>query len=226
MALKTHAVLTGDLVRSGVMSPRTLDRVRREVSAAAERLEALGTGVVRGEPDFFRGDAWQMLLAEPRYALHAALSIRSRLIAKGLADTRIAMGFGAVRSVSRKRISLSTGEAFSLSGAALDAMPSRARLVAAFPAAAAEVGGWVDAVARLCDAIAGRWTARQAQIVALAILNPGATQTELAGKLRPAIAQQTLARALAAAGWPGLEAALDRFGSYHWEAPAGRRIQP
>ncbi len=216
MPARLYTVFTGDLVRSSDLSATELAEARREVKAAAGRLSRLSAKLVRGEPDFFRGDAWQMLVTDPRFALHAALYIRAGLIAGGVGDTRIAMGFGTIKRANTQRVSLSTGDAFSRSGAALDQMPRRARMTAALPG---EPGGWVGAVVRLCDVLVGQWTARQAEVVGWALLNPDATQEQLATMSDEQASRQAVAKALAGAGWDGVRAALVQFESCHWKSP-------
>ncbi len=210
---KLYVAFTGDLVKSSRLSPNELTKARRAVTGAAGRLAKFDARLVRGKPEFFRGDAWQMLVTDPAQSLRAALYIRSCLIAGRLCDTRIAMGFGTVKRVNAKRISLSTGEAFTRAGEVLDGMPAKARMDAAAPG---EVGGWIRTVVRLCDVMVDEWTARQAEMVGVALMNPDATQNELASMVRPSVTQQTYARGVTGAGWEGLNRALAQFDEFDW----------
>jgi len=216
MAGRLYVALTGDLVGSRELSGSRLGRVRREVIAAVDRLGRLDRSIVRGRPEFFRGDAWQALIGRPEHGLRAALYLRSALIARDLGDTRIGIGIGPVRKIHPKRVSLSTGPAFTCSGEALDEMPAKFRMNARLAEADAAVAGWIGAVVRLCDVVAGGWTARQAQIVGLALLHPGATHQDLADRLRPRASRQLVTKTLAANGWDGLAAALEQFEKFDW----------
>jgi len=128
----------------------------------------------------------------------------------------IGIGIGPVRKIHPKRVSLSTGPAFTCSGEALDEMPAKFRMNARLAEADAAVAGWIGAVVRLCDVVAGGWTARQAQIVGLALLHPGATHQDLADRLRPRASRQLVTKTLAANGWDGLAAALEQFEKFDW----------
>ena len=83
--------------------------------------------LVKGKPEFFRGDAWQLLLTDPAMAMRVGILLRASLLAGGLADSRIAIGLGEVEQISSERVSLSTGQAFILAGKALDNMTRYSR---------------------------------------------------------------------------------------------------
>lgn len=220
---RLYAVLTGDLVRSSALDKKELDAVRRDLFTAAGAINQAGWAggkLLRGEPEFFRGDAWQLLLTDPRWALRAAIYVRAALRAQGLADTRIAIGIGAVDSVSRTRVSLSRGEAFSLSGHVLDNMSPRFRMAIAVPEGSRATGGWLSAVVALCDCIISRWQVRQAQVTSLICLHKSASHADIARLIKPRrISQQAVSKALGTAGWSGLEQAMDRFEAVSWQQP-------
>lgn len=157
-----HAVLTGDLVRSSALSDDAMARAREIVLATVAEVAglgwdamstntsapggseeagtaplALGRRPVRaGSAEFFRGDSWQCLLVEPRWALRVAVLVRVTLLSTLKVDTRVSIGIGAVETVSPDRISLSRGEAFTLSGEGLDRkMGARYRLAISIPEA-------------------------------------------------------------------------------------------
>ena len=162
------AVLTGDIVASSSMSEDALRRVREIVLGSVEAINSWEKDAVSGKPDFFRGDSWQLLLRNPQYLLRASLLIRSRLLATGAADTRVAIGVGTVSEIDESKISLSSGEAFSLSGHALDKMKDE-RMVLAMAPAFSEISDFAAAVVRVCDAMVSGWTARQAEITGIAL---------------------------------------------------------
>ncbi len=209
-----YAVLTGDLVNSSSLSPIELNTARDRLKQASDELNHWENRTLRGKIDFFRGDAWQLLLAKPKWAMRCAVYLRASLLSQGMVDTRIAVGIGEVDSISRKRTSLSIGESFTLSGQALDSLPRRLRFTITLSPQSGHLAGWVAIAARLCDALIVHWTARQAEVV-LGMLR-GLTQEEVANQLDPPISQPTANKALIGADWHALEPALKHFESFDW----------
>ncbi|HCT43622.1 MAG: hypothetical protein CMJ35_12990 [Phycisphaerae bacterium] len=225
-ANKLYAVLTGDLVKSTSRSKAEIDRARKSLAKVVDELESAPwdrrpTSLVRGDPEFFRGDSWQMLLTDPRWALRVAVVIRLTLQIQAKCDTRVSIGLGTVSSISSKQVSLSRGEAFTLSGHGLDEeMGSRYRLAISVPHDGDNPsGGWLGVVARLCDSVMIQWQGRQLEVVRFACLYPGASQADIAEMLRPKVSQQSVAKTMQRAGWYGFQDALERFESAHWLQP-------
>lgn len=219
------AVLAGDLVGSSGLSSEQLDHVRASLRLAADEVRGWKRGLVRGSPDFFRGDAWQMLLAEPKWALRAAVFLRASLIGGELADTRVVIGIGTVDSVNTTKISLSTGQAFTLAGEGLDGLTQHFRMSIELPKEASELAAWVSVVGRLCGMAMGHWTSRQAQIIRIALAPGGPTQAEIAERLDPPISKQAVAKSMAGADWHGLRLALKQFEATSWREVCCRRIE-
>ena len=65
-----------------------------------------------------------------------------------------------------------------LSGEALDRMPAAFNMSAGPPELAAP--GGITTTIRLCDVIVGHWTARQAEVIGVLLLDPQATQAAFA----------------------------------------------
>lgn len=200
--MSTCAVLTGDLVGSSRLPDDSLQNARAAVIAAAETLPTWTEGLLGSKPEFFRGDSWQLLLMHPGYFLRAAVAIRARLRAGDDSwDTRISVGIGRVTRVDKTRTSLSSGEAFLLSGQALDRMTPGSKLAVSTPKIDASKAhrAWpmLDPVAQLCSAIVDDWTSKQAEVAALAINPETPTQAEIADRL--GITQQAVSKALTAA---------------------------
>jgi hypothetical protein len=213
---ETYAVLTGDLVKSsrltGDLSRSAMGRLRKRADDFAE----LHPNTVVGRMDTFRHDSWQLLLERPELAFRTALFLRASLKmdsdAETKYDTRISIGIGTVEAVSKRRISDSRGEAFSLSGQGLDAMESR-RLV--FMPGEKHDPFWMGLERGgipLLDCVAGDWTPTESRAVYGAI--NGWTQEESAkrwpasertGK-RPT--RQAVAYSLFRAHWNVIEAVL------------------
>jgi hypothetical protein len=152
-------VLTGDLKASSDLDAATLEFARGEVAAAVDAVAVGRSDAVAGGPEFFRGDSWQLALRDAGLALRIAVLARARLRTRAQTDTRIGIGVGAVERLHPERVSLSTGEAFVLSGRALDAIgPRDPDLAIALPATLSSLEGWVNATLAFCDDAVSDWS--------------------------------------------------------------------
>lgn len=212
MAEPLYAVLTGDLIKSSHLSTAELANARDVLLAAVGDMAKWQKGLVVGKAEFFRGDAWQVLLADPARSLRAALFLRARLKSHRAADTRVAIGLGTVEDISRKRVSLSRGEAFVRSGQALDHLPALVRMTIALPSPSGPAGQrWLPIVLQFCDTLASSWQPRQAEIVALALLPEDLRHDQIARRLHSEVTKQAVAKSLRGAHWYALKAAIDEF---------------
>lgn len=203
-----YAVLKGDIVGSTKLSTQGLSSVLNQLRKGVETFSEQYRGAVYGMMDVFSGDSWQLLMPDWRRSPRAALYLRAvvKSEAEIKIDTRIAIGWGMVDadSLKQNRITESTGEAFTRSGHTLEKMAKHARL--AFDGGEAGLP-LVRASLALADELAGRWTPKQAQAVALALL--GQKQDAIAsasGKKQP-----TVYKALRSAGWRGIETFLEEI---------------
>lgn len=217
-----YAVLTGDLIKSGRLGASELEAAREQLLSAAGEIKAWRKGLVQGRSEFFRGDSWQVCLADPRLSLRAALFLRARLRQQGLADSRLAIGIGPVEQIVSRRVSLSTGEAFVVSGLALDRLPAAASMtVAASTTVAASGSGtnaatWLAVIAELCGALVGQSRPRQSAVLALALDPRKWTQEQIATRLDPPATQQAVNKALSGVQWAALRSALETFETASW----------
>lgn len=209
------AVLTGDIVASSSMSEDTLRRIREIVFGSVEAINGWEEDVVSGKPEFFRGDSWQLLLRKPQYLLRASLLIRARLLATGAADTRIAAGVGTVSNIEESKISLSSGEAFSLSGHALDKMKDE-RMVLAMAPAFRDISDFAVAVVRVCDAMVSDWTARQAEITGIALEAGMESHAAIVSRLRQPVSVQSIGKTLRSVHFDAVTGALSAFEKGAW----------
>jgi len=218
---EVHAVLTGDVVKSRRLTVGRLGEARKTIAEAVHGFRAGRSEAFRGEPEFFRGDAWQLVLIEPRWALRVALLTQAKLRSKLNVDTRVSIGVGVAGYVDPKQVSLSTGEAFTLSGRALDAMTRNFDLTGALPDRAGAMALWLPVALRLCSGFVRRWTRRQAEIVGHALLLQNPEHELIARTLNPPVAKQTVTQSLAGAGWRPLADAMKAFESTNWARVAG-----
>jgi hypothetical protein len=217
---ETIAVLTGDLIGSTGLSAQELAGTRTVLERCVRQLRPRGR-VICGTPEFFRGDSWQLLVKEPRWALRVALTIRAQLFAQMGVGTRISLGMGTAEHIDTRRVSLSTGEAFTLSGRALDAMTGYFDLAGALPARAGPLERWLPALLHVISTLVRPWTRRQAQIVSMALLPDHPTHEWIAKALSPPVAKQTVSESLSGAGWRALLEAVRTFEDTDWDALLG-----
>ena len=209
------AVLTGDLIKSSSLKSSELEKVRKLLRGTFKDFDDAiksKSETVIGRPEFFRGDSWQGALAKPEYALRISLILQAKLHHQGLANTRIAIAFGQPGKLNKRRISLSTGDAFVHSGKALDEMPRSTDLtINLSDETQPELARWLPVVSQLCSTLISHTTKRQAEILAFACLPTKPTQQEIAEEFD--VARPTITIALDALGWPSIETALDTFES-------------
>lgn len=211
-----YAVLTGDLVDSTGLDTTSREEARKLVLSSVTKLDDWSKkNVVRGKPEIFRGDQWQALLSQPKYALRAALYVRAKLIATGC-DTRVSIAIGAVDRISRTSISRSDGDAFVRSGHGLDEMKTDSELAISLPDSMHDSGRWLSAIAELSGAILSGWKKGQAEVVSLAIDPQNFNQSEIGKRLKTT--QQLVSKALKATRWDALEIAIKSFEGFDWES--------
>lgn len=213
-----YAVLTGDIIKSGRLSRAKLESVRSSLLANAGVIKGWRRGLVKGKPEFFRGDAWQLLLTDPGMAMRCAVFLRASLRSGGLADSRIAIGLGEAEKISTTRVSLSTGQAFILSGHALDKMTGYYSLEVAAAKSVGPLAEWLALAGHLCDSLIQQWTERQAQIVRIAVHPDNPSHEQIARKIRPAVTKQAVSKALKGANWHVVREAVRRFEQTSWDS--------
>jgi hypothetical protein len=215
---KYYAVLTGDIIQSSRLSSNQLESVRSSLIASVNAVRRWKPGLVKGKPEFFRGDAWQLLLADAAMALRVGVFLRASLLSRGLADSRVAIGLGEVEEISDERVSLSTGQAFILSGKALDRMTLYSNMTIEVAKSVGPLSDWLPVAGHLCDSLIGQWTTRQAELVRAAI-NPNEPDSERIGQaLKPSVSKQAVAKGLSGANWYVIREAVRLFEETPWDA--------
>ena len=211
------AVLTGDLVKSRGMTADQLAIVRARLSDAVDKISEWSAGLVIGGPQFFRGDSWQLALAHPGYCLRVAMALRAALIGMDVkADTRIGIGIGTTERIHPQQISLSVGEAFLLSGEALDTI-GRARLCVGLGAVDQRRLPLFGPLVSTSDVIVSRMKPAQARAAWLGLAVPTPAGNEIARAL--GIKPQSASGALRAVGFDALIAAAESVEALRWRQP-------
>jgi hypothetical protein len=215
---KYYAVLTGDVIKSSRLPPAQLESVRSSLISAVDTARGWKRGLVRGKPEFFRGDAWQLLLTDTAMALRVGVFLRASLLSRGLADSRVAIGLGEVEEISHERVSLSTGQAFVLSGKALDRMTLYSNMTIEVPKSVGPLSGWLSVASHLCDSLVGQWTTRQAELVRAAVNPKEPDSGKIGQSLKPAVSKQAVAKGLSGANWYVIREAIRVFEETSWDA--------
>ncbi len=207
-AKKKYAVITGDIVDSSKLPKAQRQALPGLIAKASQESRKAFPDAVPLAADVFRGDGWQLLVSDPVRSLRVGLFFRACLRSasergRGL-DTRLAIAVGSVDFV-RERVSQGDGEAYRLSGRALEAMPRKQRLLLAI--SGAKDAQALTVIVRLIDVLAQRWTGRQALAVRAALR--GLTHEKIAKAWPGSISQQAVTKHLDGAQWPAIEAALN-----------------
>lgn len=207
------AVITGDLINSSKLSPKEWEKLHAVMNEGSRLLRESFKEIVPLDVDIFRGDSWQMLVLEPAKALRISLFYRAMIRAKmemRSLDTRMAIAIGKIDSIPKTRVSEGHGEAYKLSGEALDSLYRSKSGNLYFVHENDEHAATLDIIVRLIDAIATRWTDKQALAISGAL--KGMKQEDIADKLwEKKITQQAIAQHLSRAGWNALEKGIDFF---------------
>ncbi|MCD9483054.1 MarR family transcriptional regulator [Photobacterium phosphoreum] len=115
------AVLSGDIVRSTELEHSMYEDL---LYTLHNQLSFICNSNLNNKFDITRGDSFQILLQDPENAAKYALLIRTALKSRNSKfDCRISIALGKDVSI-RHSINSSTGDAFTLSGRALDDMTS------------------------------------------------------------------------------------------------------
>ncbi len=201
------AVITGDIINSSKLDPDEWEKLHSIMIETSRQLRASFKDIMPLDVDIFRGDSWQMLVLDPPRSLRISLLYRGLVRAKmelPHLDMRMAIAVGRVDFMPRNRVSQGHGEAFQLSGQALDSLHGARWGNMCFAGSDEGEAAPLDIIVRLIDAIAGRWTVKQALAVSGAL--KGMRQEEIAEKGWPRkITQQAVAQHLRRAGWYAVE---------------------
>lgn len=212
-----YAVITGDIVGSTKLSPGEMADVRGTVMHTVREFangnsEAISKGV-----EFFQGDSWQVLLKDPRAALRLTLLIQAKLLAEYGVETRAAIGIGTVARIERNA-AISTGEAFTLSGRALETMTGYFGLTGDLPTRASDFALWFTACLRLCSPLERSWTRRQAEVMGLWLSLRHPTHENIAADLDPPVTKQSVTDILSSANWRYFYEAIKAFQATDWQS--------
>lgn len=199
----TIAVLTGDLVNSTGLGP---DKVERAFASLRECAETQSSWMETSlHFTRHRGDGWQVVLAEPKFALRSALAFRTALRANGEEfDSYIGIAEGQVKGEIGPDLNRETAMVFTHSGVALEDVKRGKSPV--------RMGFWrrdlTEAIAVLLDFIYSGWTPVQAEAMLriLMLTKKGRFLSDIAEELGKS--RQAVTKSLKSAGYDQVREAL------------------
>lgn len=196
-----YAVLSGDIVKSSAFPAEALHRLFQEMKATVRAFAKAHPQSVVGGLAVVQGDRWQILLRRPPLAERMMASMAA-VARKHGQTTRIALGIGAVDRLDAKHITESTGEAFTLSGHALDELERLVYKKQYWRIEGAHITPYRKILISILGQIASSWSRAQAEAALLVLkgLTPAQALVELG------IQQPAFAKRLTAAQWSFFEA--------------------
>lgn len=207
---KIYSVMTGDIISSGQLKTSHKSTIPDILKNVTKQAKKAFPGTILYDISIFRGDSWQLVIDKPEQALRLALYFRASLISRSDSsriDTRIGIGIGKIDYLPEENISAGNGEAFLLSGEALEVINKKQTLHLRHTNAKKEA--YFNIILGLIDTISQDWSSKQARAVKGAL--QGMSQSEIATIWQPEISQQSVTRHLNRAGWQNLVRALDFF---------------
>jgi hypothetical protein len=207
---KLYAVITGDIVDSSKLPLGQRQKLHRIMKDGSKALLKGFKESVPLDVDIFRGDSWQLLVADPSKSLRIALFYRAYLRAwmgTSRLDTRLAISVGTVDFIPEDRVSGGDGQAYQFSGSSLEGMAKACRMCFRFPERKDEE--CLDLLVRLLDVLAANWSDKQARAITGAL--QGLKQEKIGNLWKPSITQQSVNRHLQRAGWFAVERAVGFF---------------
>jgi hypothetical protein len=196
-----NAVLTGDIVNSTTMQAPVIHDLLRH-------LESVLAG---SQFEFFRGDSLQAYFEDPAPALRVAMRCRTAAIsimAEGqeiMADVRVSIGIGNVE-VPVRDLATARGEAFLLSGRALDALGKSAGTIIMVDGSKL-TNLCLDVMSDYINSIFRQLTPKQAEVIHL--LLAGLNQQQVAETLKRS--KSTISQHATAGKWDELEKILSDY---------------
>jgi hypothetical protein len=194
-----HAVITGDIVNSTLLPSKSNMDLHKKLR-----------GIFAKHPfEFFRGDSFQAYMDDPGKALKMAMQCRVSAIAlsnpASQFDVRLGIGIGAV-DPPVEPLNIAKGEAFVLSGRALDEI-AHTRVRMKIAAGDAMAGEALAVIAQYADDIFSTMSVKQAAVIHF--LLDGRPQLWIAEKLNKS--KSTVHQLVVAAKWEKLSWLLDRY---------------
>ncbi|WP_431471989.1 winged helix-turn-helix transcriptional regulator [Nonlabens sp. SCSIO 43208] len=197
------AIIAGDIISSQQMEAgfflNELDKVLNQLQ----------------EVDLFhiyRGDSFQLLIKETSTALLVCLKIKTALKRKGIA-ARMAIGLGDVELI-QNNIAISTGSAFTRSGALLDSLKELKQNIMV-SSGNTHYDTYMNTSLQLALTFMDSWTNNGAEALFEVLNHPDQTQQQIGERL--GIKQSTASRRLDRVQLKEVQALLELFEKYYFK---------
>ena len=220
-----HGIITGDIVASKNMLPKVRQKLFSDIAIFLKEIKKKWIN----DYETFRGDSLQCEVKSPEMTLRVALMVRAFFkgylseeeLPKAQAnrveertkgyfttdfDIRLAIGIGEVDFIKKNKITSSDGEAFRLSGEALDSLKNESHrlVVKTFNK---EFDEQLEPAILLLDALIQKWTLNGAELVLYLLQNK--KEEEIAGLLN--ISQSAVNQRKKNAQWFAIEKLIQYF---------------
>ncbi|MBL7833219.1 MAG: transcriptional regulator [Cyclobacteriaceae bacterium] len=166
------SILTGDIVQSRRSKPSVW------LKALKKELDKIGPSPRKWE--IFRGDSFQVELAQPEEAFLTVMKIKALLKAKSI-DVRIAIGIGTKEHTAAS-ITESNGQAFVLSGEKFESLKKEKQSLA-IKTPSPEFDSDMNLILKLASIAMSKWTSNSAEAIKIALEKPDLIQEDLGKKL-------------------------------------------
>ena len=198
-----YAVLTGDIIRSSAISPEQRVILNNTLNALLNEYK----DIFNFKSELYRGDSFQCLVFDPKDSLRLALLIKSfirHLDFPEMMDARIAIGIGNIDH-QEDSLANSHGEAFALSGRALDSIKDSKQTLTI--STADKYNSELQIESFLLDTIMLKNTAAQSAVINLKLR--GFTEIQIAKAL--GIMQSAVNQRSTGANWNAIHLFVNHF---------------
>lgn len=168
------AVITGDIIDSRTTDPA------QWIKVLTSKLKQFGS--TPKDWEIYRGDEFQLEVANPEEALIKALQIKSAIKKIKNLDVRMAIGIGD-KTFEGKRISESNGSAFSNSGEQFNLLKKQ-KVTLAISTAEKDFDKELNLMLKLALAIMDNWSIGSAELAEIVFADPRLLQEEIGKRLQ------------------------------------------
>jgi hypothetical protein len=163
------SIITGDIIHSQKADPQIwLGKLKSELNDIGKNPEVW---------EVYRGDSFQAEIADPSSALATAIKIKSAIKSIRTMDVRMAIGIGE-KTYHAPKITESNGTAFVFSGEMFERCVKEKQNLAV-STSSEDFNLEINLILRFALIAMDNWTANSAEMVSLALTNPGYSQKEL-----------------------------------------------
>lgn len=208
------AIITGDIVKSRLLSSKDRERLYESLLVFLKNLKKLGL-VKKFEA--YRGDSFQCEIVQPTYALRTALIIQCFVKAFSLSDgkeknvfskavdVRLSIGIGNIDFIKNK-LAISDGEAFVYSGEGLDELKNSYQQLY-LKTNNNELNEYWSTIIILLDAVMHKCYPKQAEVIMLKLLDK--KEIDIANNFT--ITQSAVNQRAKSASWYAIENTVKKF---------------